>query len=80
MCVVTRSKLSEQERSLNLTWDVFGPADVDHQLPVGQVAQRGQSLDVALRYRGIRHGEDALRLGNQQQGDHFVLNHAASGD
>jgi len=60
------------------TWDVFGPADVDHQLSVGQVAQRGQSLDVALGHGGVRHGEDALGLGHQQQGHHFVFDHTAN--
>ena len=48
------------------TWDVFGPADDDHQLAVSQVAQRGQSLDVALRHGGVRHGIDLLWLRHQQ--------------
>lgn len=64
----------------NRTWDVFGPADVDHQLPVGQVAQRGQGLDVALRDGGVRHGKDALWLGHQQQRHHLVFHHAAKSD
>lgn len=48
------------------TWDVLGPADIDHQFPVCQVTQRGQSLDVAVRNSRVRHGIDLLRLGNQQ--------------
>lgn len=62
------------------TWDVFGPADVDHQLPVSQVTQGGQSLDVALGDSGVRHGEDGLRLGHQQHRHHFVLHRVAHGD
>lgn len=62
--------------SLNHTWDVFGPANVDHQLSVSEVTQRGQSLDVALGYCGIRHGEDALGLGDQEQRHHLVLDHS----
>ena len=48
------------------TWDMFCPADDDHQLAVSQVAQRGQSLDVALRHGRVRHGIDLLRLRHQQ--------------
>lgn len=62
------------------TWDVFGPADVDHQLPVGQVTQCGQSLDVALGHGGVGHGKDALRLGHQQHRHHFVFHRVADGD
>lgn len=48
------------------TWDVFSPADYDHQLAVGQVTERGQSLDVTLRHGGVRHGIDLLWLCHQQ--------------
>lgn len=52
----------------SLTWDVFGPADDDHQLAVGQVTQCGQCFDVALGHGGVRHGVDLLRLRYQQMG------------
>ena len=45
---------------------MLGPADDDHQLAVSQVAQRGQSLDVALRHGGVGHGIDLLWLCHQQ--------------
>lgn len=48
------------------TWDVLGPADIDHQLSVRQVTQRGQSLDVTVGHGRVRHGVDLLRLGDQQ--------------
>lgn len=48
------------------TWDVFGPANDDHQLTVSEVAQCGQGLDVALRHGGVRHGIDLLWLSHQQ--------------
>lgn len=48
------------------TWDVLGPADIDHQLPVCQVTQRGQSLDVAVGDSRVWHGIDLLRLSHQQ--------------
>lgn len=54
------------KNNLFYTWDVLGPADDDHQLTVSQVAQRGQSLDVALRHGGVRHGIDLLWLRHQQ--------------
>lgn len=60
---------------LHSTWDMFGPADIDHQLSVSQVTQCGQSLDVALRYSGVRHGKDTFRLSHQQQRHHFVFDH-----
>ena len=62
------------------TWDVLGPADVDHQLAVGQVAQRGEGLDVAVRDRGIRHGVDLLGLRHQQVRHDLVIRKAAEGD
>lgn len=65
---------------LKATWDVLGPADVDHQLPVSQVTQRGQSLDVTLRHGGVRHGKNALRLGHQQHRHHFVFHRVTDGD
>lgn len=48
---------------------MFGPADDDHQLAVGQVAQRGQGLDVSVGHGGVRHGIDLLWLHHQQMGN-----------
>lgn len=48
------------------TWDVFRPANDDHQLAVSKVAQRGQSLNVALWHGRVGHGIDLLWLRNQQ--------------
>lgn len=48
------------------TWDVFGPTDDDHKLAIGQVAQRGQGLDVAVGHAGVGHGVDFLGLHQQQ--------------
>lgn len=50
---------------------MFGPADDDHQLAVGQVAQRGQSLDVSIGHGGVGHGVDFLWLHHQQMGNDF---------
>lgn len=54
---------------INFTWDMFRPADDDHQLAVSQIAQRGQSLDVPVRHGGVGHGVDLLRLHDQQVGN-----------
>ena len=62
------------------TWDVLGPAYVDHQLPVGEVTQRGEGFDVAVGYRGVGHGVDLLRLGHQQVGHDLVICKAAKGN
>ena len=53
------------------TWDMLGPANDDHQLPVSQVTQRGQGLDVTLRHGGVRHGVDLLWLSHQKVG-HYL--------
>lgn len=73
MCGQQKNAFKKTERgsenNLFYTWDVFGPADDDHQLAVSQVAQRGQSLDVTLRHGGVRHGIDLLWLHHQQMGN-----------
>ena len=56
---------------MGLTWDVLGPANDDHELPVCQVTESGQSLDVALRHAGGRHGIQFVWLSHQQVGDDF---------
>lgn len=61
-----KKKMKGSKNSLLCTWDVLGPADDDHQLAVSQVAQCGQSLDVALWHGGVRHGVDLLWLCHQQ--------------
>lgn len=54
-----------------LTWDVLGPADDDHELPVGQVTESGQGLDVALGHARGRHGIQLVGLRHQQVGDNL---------
>lgn len=54
-----------------LTWDVLGPANDDHELPVCQVTKSGQGLDVAFRHARGRHGIELVRLGHQQVGDNL---------
>lgn len=56
---------------MGLTWDVLGPTNDDHELPVGQVTESGQSLDVALWHARGRHGVEFVRLSYQQVGDNF---------
>lgn len=62
------------------TWDMFGPADVDHELSVRQVTQRSQGLDVAVWYCWVRHGVNLLWLGHQQVRYDFVICKAAKGN
>lgn len=59
---------------------MLGPADVDHQLPVSQVAEGGQGLDVAVGDGGVGHGVDLLWLGHQQVGHNLVICKAAKWD
>ena len=62
------------------TWDVFGPSNVDHQLAVSQVTERGEGFDVAVGYSGIRHGIDLLWFSHKQVGHNLVICKAAKGD
>ena len=48
---------------------MFCPADDDNEFAVGQVAQRGQGLDVSVGHGGVRHGIDLLWLHHQQMGN-----------
>lgn len=59
---------------------MLGPANVDHQFPVGQVTERGQGFDVAVGHGGVRHGVDLLRLRHQQVRHNLVICKAAKGD
>ena len=56
---------------VQLTWDVLGPADDDHELSVCQVTESGQGLDVTLRHAGGRHGVQLVRFSHQQVGDNL---------
>ena len=56
---------------MGLTWDVLGPANNDHELPVCQITESGQSLDVALWHARGWHGVEFVRLSHQQVGDDF---------
>ncbi len=73
-------RFSVKVRAFFPTWDMFGPADVDHQLSVRQVTQRSQGLDVAVWYSWVRHGVNLLWLGHQQVRDDFVICKAAKGN
>lgn len=48
-----------------LTWDVFGPADDDHQLPICQVTESGQGLDISLRHTRGRHSIQLVGFSHQ---------------
>lgn len=54
-----------------LTWDVLGPANDDHELPVCEVTESGQGLDVTLRHARGRHGVQLVRLRHQQVRDNL---------
>ena len=69
--LVSAYTLPQSRVSVGLTWDVLGPANDDHELPVCQVTESGQSLDVALWHAGRRHGIQFVRLSHQQVGDDF---------
>lgn len=52
---------------------MLGPSNDHHQLAVGQVAQRREGFDVAVRDGGVGHGIDLLRFGHQQMGNNLVI-------
>jgi len=61
------------------TWYVFGPADVQHELSVGEVTQGRQSFDVTVGERRVRHGTHSLGLRPQQEAHHLILPLNAAG-
>lgn len=55
------------------TWNMLRPSNDNHQLPVSQVTQCSEGLDVTVGDSRVRHGIDLLRLGHQQMWNNLVI-------